>query len=133
MTTTPTHTPTTTRRAARRVAALAALCAFVLSACWTTSIDYVWTRCNPQGYGWKATVGMLYEATDGDLGRSPMYTNLYAELGVADELRAAFITGSRCWGVVSLLRASEDGPFPDEEVRLVENLAPMVARALQRC
>lgn len=76
-------------------------------------------------------VATLYEATDRNLGRSPMYTNLYAELGVADELRAAFITGSRCWGVVSLLRASEDGPFPDEEVRLVENLAPMVARALR--
>jgi DNA-binding NarL/FixJ family response regulator len=76
-------------------------------------------------------VATLYEATDGDLGRSPMYTNLYEGLGVADELRAAFVTGSRCWGVVSLLREESAGAFPVEDVRHVENLAPMIARLLR--
>ena len=56
------------------------------------------------------SVATLFEATDGDLDRAPIYTNLYAQLGVADELRAAFVVGSRCWGVVSLLRASERRP-----------------------
>ena len=77
------------------------------------------------------TVATLYEATDGDLDRAPIYTNLFRQLGVADELRAAFVVGSRCWGVVSLLRAIDDGPFSDEECRHVEQLAPMIANALR--
>lgn len=78
-----------------------------------------------------STVATLYESTDGDLARSPIYTNLYAGLGVADELRAAFVLGTTCWGVVSLLRATDDGPFSDEEIRHVEALAPLVAKALR--
>lgn len=77
------------------------------------------------------TVATLHDATDGDLDRSPMYTNLYAELGAADELRAAFMVGSRCWGVVSLLRSGADGPFTDEECRHVEALVPLIANALR--
>ena len=76
-------------------------------------------------------VATLYEATDGDLDRAPIYTNLFAQLGVADELRAAFVVGSRCWGVVSLLRATDDGPFTDEECRHIESLVPMIANALR--
>lgn len=78
-----------------------------------------------------AAVATLYDATDGDLDRAPIYTNLYAQLGVADELRAAFVVGSRCWGVVSLLRAGADGPFTDTEVRHVEGLVPLIAKSLR--
>ena len=77
------------------------------------------------------SVATLYDATDGDLDRAPIYGNLYAQLGVADELRAAFTVGSRCWGVVSLLRATADGPFTDEECRHVEALVPTIAKALR--
>jgi DNA-binding NarL/FixJ family response regulator len=77
------------------------------------------------------SVATLYDATDGDLDRAPIYTNLYAQLGVADELRAAFLVGSRCWGVVSLLRAVDDGPFTDEECRNVEALVPIIAKSLR--
>lgn len=76
-------------------------------------------------------VATLHDATDGDLERAPIYTNVYAELGVADELRAAFVVGSRCWGVASLLRRLEDGPFRDDECRAVEALVPLIAKALR--
>jgi DNA-binding NarL/FixJ family response regulator len=76
-------------------------------------------------------VATLFEATDGDLDRAPIYANLYSHLGVADELRAAFVVGSRCWGVVSLLRALEDGPFTDQECRHVEALVPLIAKSLR--
>jgi len=76
-------------------------------------------------------VATLFEATDGCLERAPIHTNLYAELGAADELRAAFVTGSRCWGVASLLRRGEDGPFTAEERREVDALAPMIAKSLR--
>ena len=77
------------------------------------------------------TVATLYDATDGDLGRAPIYNNLYAGLGVADELRAAFVLGTTCWGVVSLLRSIDDGPFTDEECRHVANLVPLIAKSLR--
>ncbi|MCD9625692.1 helix-turn-helix transcriptional regulator [Rhabdothermincola salaria] len=78
------------------------------------------------------TVATLHDATDGDLDRAPVHTRLYAGLGVADELRAAFVVGSTCWGVVSLLRATVDGPFPDDEIRAVSSLVPLVGKVLRR-
>lgn len=77
------------------------------------------------------TVATLFDATDGDLQRAPIYTELYAGLGVADELRTAFVAGTSCWGVATLVRATGDGPFPDHEVDQVRGLAPIIARALK--
>ncbi|WP_160161000.1 LuxR C-terminal-related transcriptional regulator [Actinomadura sp. K4S16] len=76
-------------------------------------------------------VATLFEATDGDLARAPIYTDLYAPLGVADELRAAFVVGGRCWGVAALLRASADGPFPRREVEHVQALLPLITRSVK--
>lgn len=76
-------------------------------------------------------VGTLYEATDGDLSRAPVYAKLYASLGVADELRAAFVLGSSCWGIVSLVRAEDAGPFTAAEVADVRQLSRFIARALR--
>ena len=77
-------------------------------------------------------VGSLFDATDGDLGRSPMYADLYAGLGVADELRAAFRLGSSCWGVACLIRSTDHGPFVDLETRDVRELGHLIARALRQ-
>jgi DNA-binding CsgD family transcriptional regulator len=77
------------------------------------------------------SVATLVDATDGNLDRAPIYTDLYAPLGVADELRAAFVVGTTCWGVAVLLRATEDGAFSDHEVDQVQGLVPFIARALR--
>jgi Methyltransferase domain len=77
------------------------------------------------------TVATLYDVTDGDIERAPIYTDVYAPLGVADELRAAFVLGTTCWGVTDLVRATEDGPFPSHEVSQVRSLAPLIARAFR--
>lgn len=77
------------------------------------------------------TVATLIEATDGDLDRAPIYRDLYAPLGVADELRAALTVGSSCWGVAVLLRETSEGPFPNHEVDHVRALAPFIGRALK--
>lgn len=77
------------------------------------------------------TVATLVEATDGDLGRAPIYPGLYASLAIADELRAAFVVGTTCWGIASLLRPAADGAFPDDEVDHVRRLAPLIGRALR--
>jgi len=77
------------------------------------------------------TVATLVDATDGDLGRAPIYTDLYAPYGFGDELRAAFVLGTTCWGIAALGRAATDGPFPSHEIDAVRRLAPLVARALR--
>jgi hypothetical protein len=59
----------------------------------------------------------LSDATDGDLRRAPIYTDLWEPLGVADELRVAFLVGTTCWAVASFLRTIDDGPFPDHDRR----------------
>lgn len=77
------------------------------------------------------SVGTLAEATDGDLGRAPIHADLYAPNGFGDELRAAFVLGTKCWGIAALVRTAGDGPFPDDEVDHVRRLAPLVARTLR--
>src|SRR5690606_26180347 len=67
-------------------------------------------------------VATLVDATDGDLDRSPVYTALYAPIGVVDELRAAFVVGTRCWGIATLVRTAGDGPFPDRDVDRIRQL-----------
>jgi DNA-binding CsgD family transcriptional regulator len=76
-------------------------------------------------------VATLVGATDGDIARAPIYTDLYAPLGVADELRAAFVLGSTCWGIAVLVRPTDDGPFPSHETDQVRRLAPLIARAFR--
>lgn len=77
-------------------------------------------------------VATLYDATDGDLLRSPAFAQLFWALGAGDELRAVFILRESCWGIVSLLRSADDGPFPETEVDAVRRLCPTVARALRQ-
>lgn len=66
-------------------------------------------------------VATLAEATDGDLGRSPRFTRLYAVAGAVDELRVAFVTGSACVAIAAFVRV-DGGPFTPAEVRDVRQL-----------
>lgn len=77
-------------------------------------------------------VATLYDATDGDLSRSPAYREMYQPLGGGDELRAAFVLGTTCWGIASLVREATAGPFPEDEVDGVRQLARFVARAFRQ-
>lgn len=49
-------------------------------------------------------IATLYDATDGDLRRSPRYQKLYAEIDASDELGVAFTSGTTCWAVAALVR-----------------------------
>jgi DNA-binding NarL/FixJ family response regulator len=76
-------------------------------------------------------VATLFEATDGDLARSPRYVKLLEPLGTTDELRAAFVTGSSCWAVATLVRSSVGGTFSPTEVQAIRDLLPVAAKALR--
>src|SRR3954468_6262664 len=76
-------------------------------------------------------VATLWDATDGDLDRSPRYQKIYEPYGQGDELRVAFATGERCWAVAALGRPRELGPFAHDEIQGIRDLAPIAARAVR--
>jgi DNA-binding CsgD family transcriptional regulator len=53
-------------------------------------------------------------------------------LGLGDELRAALVAGSECWGYLCLHRADHPLGFTASETALIASLAPQVAHALRQ-
>lgn len=77
-------------------------------------------------------VSTLDAATGGQRARSSRYRDIMAPLGLGDELRAALVTDSGCWGYMCIHR--EDGPagFTAEEARLLARLGPHLAEGFRR-
>lgn len=112
------------------------------------TVDEVLERATPQflenefvqddvnKFGWLARggqhVGALSEATGGELPRSPRYRDILAPMGFGDELRAAFVTGSACWGFICLHREQANMPFSPGEAALLTRLAPHLAEGLRK-
>ncbi|WP_280400068.1 helix-turn-helix transcriptional regulator [Nocardia carnea] len=70
-------------------------------------------------------------AVTGDLpARSARFRRLFADRGIADELRVALRIGDRPWGLVSLFRGA--GAFSAAEVGLLADLAGPLATRLRR-
>jgi hypothetical protein len=61
----------------------------------------------------------LDSATRGGRAGSARYRNIMAPLGLGDELRAALVTPSGCWGYLCLHRAESPYGFTPAEVRTV--------------
>jgi GAF domain-containing protein len=62
-------------------------------------------------------------ATHGDRASSTRYRDIMAPLGLGDELRAALLTPSGCWGYLCMHRADSPYGFTPAEVRMVGRLA----------
>jgi DNA-binding CsgD family transcriptional regulator len=65
----------------------------------------------------------LDSATHGKRAGSARYRDIMAPLGLGDELRAALVTPSGCWGYLCLHRAESPYGFSPAEVRLIGRLA----------
>lgn len=76
-------------------------------------------------------VGPLDRATEGNRTDSARYREVMAPLGLGDELRAALVTGHRCWGVLRLHREASSSGFTGEELALVRRIAPVLATCLR--
>lgn len=74
-------------------------------------------------------VGVLSQATGGDLGQSARYRDLGEPYGLTDELRVAFVADGWCWGVAALYRLR--GRFAEREAGFVAGLAPHLAHGLR--
>jgi DNA-binding CsgD family transcriptional regulator len=77
-------------------------------------------------------VGILSQATGGDLWQSPRHAKVLAPHGYADgdELRAVFADGESVWGCVALHRRR--GEFEDREAGLVAGVAGYIAEGIRR-
>lgn len=77
-------------------------------------------------------VSSLDSATSDDRAASSRYLEVMAPLGLGDELRAALVSGGRCWGVMCLHRADTPTGFSSTELALVRRLVPHLAEGLRR-
>lgn len=78
------------------------------------------------------TVSTLGEATQGQVELSRRYRELYRPSGFGHELRAVLRDRTGCWGYLTLVREAGAPDFTEDEQRLVESIAPMVASAVRR-
>ncbi len=74
-----------------------------------------------------AGVRTLMQATDGHPARSDRYRDIFAPLGLQDELRAVLRMRGACWGYVCLHREMAQATFSPEEAQFVQRLAPHLA------
>jgi DNA-binding CsgD family transcriptional regulator len=77
-------------------------------------------------------VRSLDQATSGDRRASARYVEVMAPMQLGDELRAALVSGGRCWGVLCLHRTDTPSGFTVQELALVRRLAPHIAEGLRR-
>jgi hypothetical protein len=78
-----------------------------------------------------AGVRTLMEATGGHPERSDRYRDIFAPLGLQDELRAVLRMRDACWGFICLHREEAEATFSRDEVRFVQRLAPHLAEGLR--
>jgi DNA-binding CsgD family transcriptional regulator len=76
-------------------------------------------------------VDSLDMATKGELARSPRYQELLEPLDLGDELRAALVIGSKCWGFMCLHRERSSPNFTPVEAALLARLVPHLAEGLR--
>jgi DNA-binding CsgD family transcriptional regulator len=77
-------------------------------------------------------VGVLSHATADDLHRSARWRELYAPYAIGDELRAALLADTYCWGYMELLREDGARHFTLEEAQFVARLGATMAKAIRR-
>ena len=72
----------------------------------------------------------LYAATQGNPESSARYREILAPLHLGDELRAALLDGSSCWGFMCLHREQSSPGFTPEDVALRQPAHPAPGRGL---
>ena len=77
-------------------------------------------------------VDTLAQATGGCIERSPRYREILAPMRMGDELRAAMVSGSTCWGFMCLHREASSPAFTPAERGFLGSLLPHLAEGLRR-
>jgi DNA-binding CsgD family transcriptional regulator len=77
----------------------------------------------------RQSVGILGEATGGNLSLSPRYRDMLSPVGMGDELRAIFAIDGVCWGTLCLHR---EAAYVPAEADIIRGLAPHIAEGLRK-
>jgi DNA-binding CsgD family transcriptional regulator len=88
--------------------------------------------CKPELIVGLRASAALSAATGGDLARSTRWRECLRPYGIGDELMTACRDPQGCWGSVELMRDAADRPFTEDEVRLLEGLAPTLGTLVRR-
>lgn len=79
----------------------------------------------------RSPVDSLGAATRGELVLSARYQEILEPMDLGDELRAALIVGSKCWGFMCLHRERSSPNFTPAEAALLSRLTPHLAEGLR--
>ena len=79
----------------------------------------------------RSPVDSLGVATNGELARSPRYQEILEPMDLGDELRAALVVGSKCWGFMCLHRERSSPNFTPAEAAFLAKLTPHLAEGLR--
>src|ERR687895_14640 len=79
----------------------------------------------------RSPVDSLGAATKGELASSPRYQQILAPMDLGDELRAALVVGSKCWGFMCLHRERSSPNFTPAEAAFLAKLTPHLAEGLR--
>jgi DNA-binding CsgD family transcriptional regulator len=79
----------------------------------------------------RSPVDSLGAATKGELALSPRYQEILAPMDLGDELRAALVVGSKCWGFMCLHRERSSPNFTPAEASFLAKLIPHLAEGLR--
>ncbi|HWK12047.1 MAG TPA: helix-turn-helix transcriptional regulator [Vicinamibacterales bacterium] len=81
--------------------------------------------------GARASVA-LSGTTRGELTRSPRWRECLRPYGIGDEVMTVCRDRYGCWGSVELMRDDGDRPFDEDDVRLLDALAPTLGTLVRR-
>ena len=76
-------------------------------------------------------VGSLNTDTKGDLARSSRWDEVLRPVGIGDTATVACRDAFGCWGWVDLHRDASDGPFSEDDLTLLADIAPVLGSALR--
>jgi DNA-binding CsgD family transcriptional regulator len=79
----------------------------------------------------RSPVDSLSVATEGELAHSPRYQEILAPMDLGDELRAALVVASKCWGFMCLHREWSSPNFTPAEAAFLVKLTPHLAEGLR--
>jgi DNA-binding CsgD family transcriptional regulator len=79
----------------------------------------------------RSPVDSLGVATRGELASSPRYREILAPMDLGDELRAALVVGSKCWGFMCLHRERSSPNFTPDEAAFLAKLTSHLAEGLR--
>jgi DNA-binding CsgD family transcriptional regulator len=77
-------------------------------------------------------VASLDDATHQERGASGRYRDIMGPLGLGDELRAALVVDSHCWGYLCLHREDHELGFAPGDSALLARLGPHIAHGLRQ-